>query len=84
MPTALKLVHSASDATLIRPPANDAGVAPRRRLKVTYVKAAKPAAPCRSRGRRMLVHVEKLSECVAVGVVTQVVVLALKSYGILS
>lgn len=84
MPTALKLAHSASNVVPIRGPASNAAVAARRRPKVAYVQLAKPAAPRPSRGRRVLVHVEKLSECIAVGVVTQVVVLTLKAYGVLS
>lgn len=86
MQTASKLAHSASNVIPLRTAANDPEAPVRRRLKISYMQVAKPApAPqSQSRVRRALVHVERLSECVAVGVITQVVTLTLKAYGILS
>lgn len=84
MSTALRLVHSASTVVPIRAPADDAEAPARRRPKAAYVQSAKPAAPRQSRMRQALVHVERLSECIAVGVITQVVTLTLKAYGFVS
>ena len=79
MQTAPKLALSSSNVIPLR------GTAPaRRRPKIAYVQSAKPAPPLQSRVRRALIRLEKLSECVAIGVATQVVTLTLKAYGILS
>ncbi len=84
MSIALNMTQPGSNVIPIRDPAASAAPAVRRRPKITYVQLARPAAPRRrSCGRRVLIHVGKLSECVAASVLAQAALLALKAHGVL-